>query len=284
MPTFDTPEPITATVELPIGELRVHATARRDTAVTIRNSPPDRAVADAVRVEFVDGELRVTGPRLGPRALLIPTPGRSLEVEIELPTGSAVAAGTVYGGVETKGRLGACRVACRYGDIRVEDADSVALAATYGTVRVTGTVAGDADVGAEHGEVRVHRIAGSAELRGKYGAIRAHEITGALVLTGTHGDVDVDVVGADVRARNVYGAVRLGRVTRGEVSLTSTYGRLEVGIAADSAAWLDVDSSSGRVNNALSPRDDPGGYAETVSVHARSRDGDIVVRRSATAT
>lgn len=64
-----------------------------------------------------------------------PPPGRSLEVEIELPSGSDVAAGTVYGGVETSGRLDTCRVACRYGDLRVEETGSLALSATYGSAR-----------------------------------------------------------------------------------------------------------------------------------------------------
>ena len=70
----------------------------------------------------------------------------------------------------------------------------------------------------------------------------------------------------------------MGRVARGEVSLTSSHGRLEVGIAGTSAAWLDVDTN-GRISNDLEPRDDPSGFAETVSVHARSQDGNVVIRR-----
>ncbi|MFC5064759.1 DUF4097 family beta strand repeat-containing protein [Actinomycetospora atypica] len=280
MPTFDTPDPITATVELPIGELRVIASDRPDTEVEVRSTPADRDVADGVRVEFDGGELRVTGPRLGLRKLLVPTPGRSLEVEIALPAGSALTATTIYGGIEARGRLGACRARCRYGDVRVEDAATADLAATYGQVRVSGTVTGDAALGADHGGVRVHRVGGAADLRTRHGAIRADEIGGPARLTGAHGDVEVDVAEDDVHARTSHGAVRLGRVARGEVSMTSTSGRLEVGVAPDSAAWLELASTTGRVSNALTPRDDPGGFAETVAITAHSRDGDIVVRRS----
>ena len=42
MPTFDTPEPITATVDLPIGEIRVVASARSDTTVDVRSAASDR--------------------------------------------------------------------------------------------------------------------------------------------------------------------------------------------------------------------------------------------------
>ena len=41
---------------------------------------------------------------------------------------------------------------------------------------------------------------------------------------------------------------------------------------------FDVDTS-GRVSNDLTPRDDPTGSAETVSVFARSQHGNIAVRR-----
>lgn len=280
MPTFDTPDPITVTVELPIGELRVLASERADTTVEVRSTPDDRAQAEAVRVELAGDELRVTGPPLGILQKLTPkTPGRSIEVEIALPAGSALAVRSGYGGIHAEGRLGACTVHARYGDVRIEDAASATLAVSYGRARVTGTVDGDADLVADHGGVQVHRIGGTANLRSKHGGIRADEIVGEAQLTGGHEAIDVDVVEAGARVRTAYGSVRLGRVARGEVSLTSSHGRLEIGIAGTSAAWLDVDTH-GRISNDLEPRDDPAGFVETVSVHARSQEGNIVIRRA----
>lgn len=279
MPMFDTPDPITATVELPIGELHVIATERADTAVDVRSAPEDRAQAEAVRVELVGQELRVTGPSLGILQKLTPrTPGRSIEVEIALPTGSTISVRSGYGGVRAEGRLGGCAVHAKYGDVRVEDAASATLAVGYGQARVTGTVDGDADLASDHGGVRVHRIGGSANLRSKHGDIRADEIAGEAELTGGYGAVEVDVMEAGARIRTTYGAVRLGRVARGDVSLTSSHGAMEIGIAGTSAAWLDVDTN-GRVSNDLVPREDPSGFAETVSVHARSQDGTIAIHR-----
>lgn len=279
MPTFDTPAPIVATVDLPIGELRVVATDRADTTVEVRSNDADREYADAVRVEVVGGDLRVEGPRLGLRKLRIPTPGRSLEVEIGLPSGSSLTARTVYGGIQVDGRIGACHVRVAYGDIRVEAAASVDLATNYGQVRVLGLIDGDATVAADHGDIRLHRVGGRADLSTKHSTVRVDEVVGPVRLTGVHGDLDVDTVGGDVEARSVHGAVRLGRVVRGEVSLTSTYGRLQVGVDPDSAVWLDADTQ-GRVRNSLTAREGPDGFAETVSIRARSRHGDVLVRRA----
>ncbi|WP_224392437.1 DUF4097 family beta strand repeat-containing protein [Pseudonocardia sp. ICBG1293] len=281
MPTYQTPEPVTAVVDLTIGELRVTASDRTDTVVEVRSSEADRAHADRVRVELTGRELHVTGPPLGLLQKLTPrTPGRSIEVGIALPAGSALTATTAYGGIVVEGPLGACEARTRYGDVRVDDAGSADLTADHGHVRIGGTVTGDATVRSDHGGMRVHRIDGTATLTSKHGDIRAEELAGEAVLTGTHGTVDVDELGAGARVRTAYGAVRLGRVHRGEVSLTSTHGRLEIGIAAGSAAWLDLDTT-GRVGNDLDPRDAPDGDGvDTVTVHARSREGDIVVRRA----
>ncbi|TCK21441.1 DUF4097 family beta strand repeat-containing protein [Pseudonocardia endophytica] len=280
MSTFDTPGPITATVELPIGELHVVASDRTDTVVDVRSNAEDRKQAEDVRVELVGDELRVTGPTLGLLQKLTPkTPGRSLEVEIALPAGSSLTARSGYGGIRAEGRLGACAVHTKYGDVRIDDARSATLSVGYGLVRVNGTVDGDADLTADHGGVQVKRVGGAASIRSKHGAIHADEIGGDAQLTGGYGDIDIDDAQSDVRVRTTYGNVRLGRVARGEVSLTNSHGRMDVGIAGTSAAWLDVDTT-GRFSNDLSPRDDPDGFAETVSVHARSQDGAIVIRRA----
>lgn len=279
MPTFDTPTPITATVDLPIGEIRIVATDRADTTVEIHHSPADRAEAEAVAVEMTGDELRVQGRRLGLRGLRIRTPGKSLEVEIGLPAGSSVSARTTYGGIHVEGRVGGCRAQATYGDVRLQDAAAAELSTGYGQVRVTGTVEGDATVTADHGDVRLHRVGGDAELTTKHGAVHVDDVAGTVRLTGVHGDLEVDDAAGDVTARSAYGAVRLARVVRGEVSLTSTHGRLEIGVDPASAVWLDADTR-GQVRNALEARPAPDGFAETVAIHARSREGDVVVRRA----
>src|SRR5262245_55183650 len=95
MKTFETPEPISVTVELGVGDLRVVASARTDTAVDVRPSDPsnrsDVMAAEQTLIEYANGRLLVRAPKgwrkwspLGPR-------GReSIDVLIEVPSGSSL--------------------------------------------------------------------------------------------------------------------------------------------------------------------------------------------------
>ena len=63
MRTFDTPEPITVTVELGHGDLRIVASERTDTSVDVRPSNSSRkgdvAAAQQTRVEYSGGRLTI---------------------------------------------------------------------------------------------------------------------------------------------------------------------------------------------------------------------------------
>ena len=88
MPTFDTPEPVSAVLELVVGDVRITASDRDDTAVEIRPSDeshePDVRAAEQTRVEYSAGQLLVKAPRQ--RSLsLFGKPG-SIDVTIGLPT------------------------------------------------------------------------------------------------------------------------------------------------------------------------------------------------------
>ncbi|MFE2433103.1 hypothetical protein ACFXJ5_41225 [Streptomyces sp. NPDC059373] len=72
------------------------------------------------------------------------------------------------------------------------------------------------------------------------------------------------------------GSIRLGQVARGSVVLGTASGDLEVG----TAAWLDVHSGSGQVSNTLDASEAPEKTEDTVEVHARTRHGNIDIRRA----
>ncbi len=59
MPTFDTPEPISVTVELGVGDIRIVASDRTDTTVEVRpgdeTKKSDVAAAQQTRVEYASG-------------------------------------------------------------------------------------------------------------------------------------------------------------------------------------------------------------------------------------
>lgn len=90
MPTFDTPTPISATVDLVVGDVQLTATDRTDTHVEVRPSnaatEADVRAAEQTRVEYADGRLVVRSPRQRGFGLF-GKPG-SVDVTIGLPTGS----------------------------------------------------------------------------------------------------------------------------------------------------------------------------------------------------
>ena len=121
MPVFPTPAPIDLAIHLPVGIIAVVAADRDDTAVTVSPTNPDRAVdrrgAEETRVEFDGSRLTVTGPK--PRFSVI-GPSESVDVRVELPTGSRLTAEISVGGVRTEGRLGATRVKASTGAVDLD--------------------------------------------------------------------------------------------------------------------------------------------------------------------
>ena len=106
MPTFDTPEPISVTLELGVGDVRITASDRTDTVVEVRPSDEsnesDVQAAEQTRVEYADGRLLVRAPKSWRRSTS-PRGPRSVDVPIELPAGSQVHGETGVGDVPLRG-------------------------------------------------------------------------------------------------------------------------------------------------------------------------------------
>ncbi len=280
MPTFDTPDPITAAVEIGVGDLRVTATDRPDTVVTVRPTDPgidlDVHTAGQTRVEYADGRLLVKAPKQ--RALgLFGRPG-SIDVEITLPAGSELRAEAGVAAVHVAGTLGPCHVKTGTGDVHLDDTGPLDLTTASGAVTV-GTVTGDASVTTASGTLRVGRVDGAAVVKNSNGESRIGEVTGDLRVQAANGSVLIDRAGADVTAATANGDVRVGEVTAGSVSLRTAMGELEVGIPAGTAAHLDVHTQFGNVINRLDGAAGPAPGERTVAVRARTSYGDIVIRR-----
>ena len=89
-----------------------------------------------------------------------------------------------------------------------------------------------------------------------------------------------DIRGAAL-IKNSDGNVRVGDVVRGTIVLATADGELEVGIHEGTAAWLDVSTGYGNVDNSLHDSEAPVESDKTVKVRARNANGDIVIRRAA---
>ena len=101
-----------------------------------------------------------------------------------------------------------------------------------------------------------------------------------------HGFADMHVIAdSEVVIASGDGAIRIGRLIRGQAKLMNGSGNIEVGISDGTAASIDVNSERGAVRNSVaSPSPSPestGASDATVTVHARTRHGDIIIRRAA---
>ena len=191
MPIFDTPEPISATVDVVVGDVRVTATERPDTVVEVRPTDPgnDRDVRAAAetRVEYADGRLLIKAPRqqiLG----LWGKPG-SIDVEVLLPAGSQFRGDAAVAAFHGAGRLGECRIKNSTGDIYLEDTGPLDVSTPSGSI-VVRSATGNATVNGS-GEVRLDRIDGSAVVKNTNGDSRIGEITGDLKARAANGDIIV---------------------------------------------------------------------------------------------
>src|ERR1700738_1338393 len=91
VPTFETLEPISVTIAMVVGDLRITASDRRDTVVVV--SPNDSSkesdvkAAEQTRVEYSEGRLLIKAPRSWTN--FTPFGGaESIDVVVELPEGS----------------------------------------------------------------------------------------------------------------------------------------------------------------------------------------------------
>ena len=280
MPTFDTPLPILATIDVVAGDVRIGAGVRGTTIVDVRPSDPasdeDRKVADSTRVELADGQLLVKAPKL--RSWRPRSAGGSIDVTIELPEGSSVHGDGQLADFRCDGRLRDCRIKTGFGQIRVDQAETLGLKTGIGDISVE-RATGHAEVTAGSGDVRVRELETSAVIKNSNGDTWVGTAGGDLRVKAANGSIAVDLANATVVAKSANGDVRLGEVVRSSVVLETSLGDLEVGIREGTAAWLDVRAQAGRVHNALEAAEAPGPSAEKVDVRARTTAGNIVVRR-----
>jgi DUF4097 and DUF4098 domain-containing protein YvlB len=279
MPTFDTPEPITTTIELAIGDVQINASDRGATLVEVRASDSaneeDVKAAELTRVEYANEELLVKAPKL--RSWLSRS-GGSIDVTIELPAGSHVHGTLGLGDFHCAGRLGDCQIKTGLGRIGLDRADTLNLKTGAGDISVD-RATGRAEVTAGSGDVRLRELDSSAVIKNSNGDTWVGVAAGDLRLNAANGSISVDLAQASVAAKSANGDVRFGEVVRGSVVLETKIGDLEVGIREGTAAWLDVNSQFGHVHNALDAADGPEPSAETVEVRARTSVGEVVIRR-----
>lgn len=261
MPTFDTPQPITATVEINAGSVRLVASDRVDTVVEVRprdeSRGPDVKAVERVRVDFKNGALTVATQR----GFSFPRSG-AVVVDIALPNGSRLKASAVSANITADGRYADCKFASVSGDLEVGS-----VAGNLKAENVSGGIA----IQDVKGSVSMSTVSGDAIIGDLDGDVKFQAASGSLAVTRLHGNVNVQTASGDVT---------VAAAVNGGVSVQTASGGVVVGIAEGTAAKLDLRSRSGEVRNSLAESDGPAEGDETLVVDARTASGDIVVQRA----
>lgn len=283
MPTFETPQPIAVTVELFVGHVEITASDRADTVVEVR--PSDAAKKEDVRaareteVDFVGGNLTVKGPRgwkmyVPPRAINTP----SVDVTIEVPTGSRLHGTASVCPFLVTGELGQCELKTSVGALHVEKAGPLELH-TSGNITVDQALS-RVNITTASGIVRIREIDGSAVVKNSNGDTTILEVVGDLRVNAANGNIAVERPLGSVTAKTANGNIRIGDASRGTLQLETSIGELEVGIHRGSAAYLDVRTKYGTLQNLMETAEPPGHSEETVQLYARNSVGNIIIRHA----
>jgi DUF4097 and DUF4098 domain-containing protein YvlB len=261
MPSFDTPQPISAVIEIAVGSVRLVATDRSDTVVDVRprdeSRPHDVRAAEQVRVTFDNGTLTVTSKR----GFSFPRRGAVI-VDVALPTGSRLNASAASAEISADGDYADCKLASASGDLAV------------------GTVTGSMKADTASGAITVHSLNGSASVSTASGDVALGELNGDIKFRAASGSLSVTHLQGNINAQTASGDVTVATAVCGNVSVQTASGEVAVGIAEGTAAQLDLTTHSGSVRNSLERSDGPVDGDETLVVNAQTGSGDIIVARA----
>jgi DUF4097 and DUF4098 domain-containing protein YvlB len=263
MPTFQTPEPIAVRIGTSAGWVRLFATDRADTVVTVRPRDESRnadvSAAERMRVDFRDGTLIVTGAKRFP-----PVFGSgAIDLEIALPARSRLHASLASAAMRADGEFADVKVFGASGDVEVD------------------VVTGRLKASNASGSLTVHSVDGSASVTTASGDVTIWDLDGDLKLNAASGSLSVGRLRGRVEARTASGSVAITAAVRGDVSAYTSSGEVAVGVAEGTAARLDIITGSGVLTNTLQPSDGPEQGDETLVLRVRSGSGDVSIHRAA---
>ncbi len=218
MQKFDTLAPVSAVVDIPAGRIRFIAADRTDTTVEIlpadASKSRDVKAAEQTTVAYGDGVLRIEAAP--PKNRVLGNSG-SIEVTVQLPTGS---------GVEAKAADAELRGVGRLGDIAFEGAQA--------SVKLDETAS--ARLALQAGDIAIGRLGGSAELSVQKGNIQITEaLRGTVVLRTESGELSIGAahgVSATLDAGTTYGRIHNalkntdGAAADLTIHATTTYGNI----------------------------------------------------------
>ena len=255
--------PITASLHISAGNLRVIAEARSTVQVTVepkRNNDAGQAAAESTLVEMSGNTLHVETPNSKGFGLV--RRSQDLNILVRMPLDSELEARSASADITIEGRIDTANINSASGDLRLEH------------------VSGDLERHSASGDSEIGFVGGGANIVKASGDLRVKTVGGDLSIKSSSGDVEVGAGGGSVRISTASGDVKIGSLARGEARLNAASGDITVGVAEGTAVWLDLNSASGDSRSELAVTDAaPAGTAPQLTLHVRTASGDITVQR-----
>jgi DUF4097 and DUF4098 domain-containing protein YvlB len=270
------------TLELGVGDVKIDAGDRTDTVVEVRPSDPaepaDVSAAAQTRVEYEAGRLLVKAPKGWKQ--WTPRGGReSVDVHIQLPSGSSLTGDVGVSALRVQGRLADCHHRAGVGEVRLEEVAKLRVRTGAGDILVD-RIAGDAEIKTGSGTVAVGCVGGPAVIKNANGETRVGEVVGDLRVQSSNGRIIVERAHATIVAKTSFGDIRLGAVSGGSAEANTACGQIDIGVLDGVTAWLDVHTQFGRVESELDALERPAPGEAVAEIKARTSFGDIVIRRA----
>lgn len=266
MPEFPASGPISATVRIASGALRIAAEPRDTVTIDVQpgsNSEASRQAAAETLVDMSGDQLTVETPQA--RGFILRR-GGPVNISIRVPRDSRLTLRSASADINCDGRFGDSDINLASGDLTIEQ------------------VAGDLRLSTASGDARFARVDGALTAGTASGDIRGHSVGGDMSAKTASGDVTVEAVAGSVGVSTASGDIEVGNVAAGSVRMHTASGDVVVGVAEGTPIWLDLNTLSGDTRTDLPVSGEtPAGTTAALTMYIRTVSGDITVRRSATA-
>jgi hypothetical protein len=261
---FDRATPVTVTLRAQSGLVEIVAEERLTIEVRVTpfdDSPAAREAAAKTRVEL-DGDTLLIHQAGSETWSLRRTP--KLRITARVPAGSVLAGKSASSDVRAGGVWSAVRLSVSAAEVDVAE------------------VTGDADLEASTATITVARVGGSLRAKNIAGRLLIGDVTDDVSLTTASGDIRLHSAGGSVRADSASGSIEVGELREGRADLRTASGSVEVGVAAGTGVWMDLNTLSGRSVSDLTAQGDTPATQAGLELRVRSVSGDIHVHRAHT--
>ncbi|HET7761318.1 MAG TPA: DUF4097 family beta strand repeat-containing protein [Phycicoccus sp.] len=276
---LETTGPINLKVELLVGDVTLTAGDAPTTTVRLHPHGKNGAeLAEKFTVEAHGNDVVVLSPKIRDSFFGLGTKG-SVDVEVELPSGSTVDVRTGSGDVGATGLLDDVRATTGAGDLAFHEVGTAQLKSGSGDITLQSTRgdasaktgSGDISVGSAGGRLDLVSGSGDIELRRSDAAVKARTGSGDLHIGASTGDLELVTGTGDVDLRAVHG---------GQVRTKTGTGDVSIAVAAGVAAYLDLNTVTGDVDIDLEQTSGPGDAEAQAMLVVQSGSGDIRVKRA----